>query len=1270
MNQVVSSGIAGEVITPRDTVRVIALARAFDIRKIEREFVAGETVEDLLDRIYEGRRPKHALIVHLTDESGSIALPEFGNDGRPMWRRIRPRAGTTLTVRPRLQKGAGQILITIAAIVAAFALGGPLGGALATATGIAVGTATALVSAGILFAGQLLANALFPVRQQQLSATDTFQSLPGISGAQNQAAQHQPVPSILGEHKISPFYAASPYTEVVGDDQYLRLLFCVGYGPLDISAVKIGDTPIEQFADVEIEIKAGYSSDTPPSLFPSEVFEDQLSVLLENHNAGAIWNTQTTRPDTDEISIDITAPDGVFMQNGETGALESYIVEVHAEFRAVGATDWIDFTGSPILFGRSVKTARQGYRRPVARGQYEVRVAKFTGDQREDLAPRTRDKVVWTALRSIKTGPVLSFPKPLALIALRIRASDQLNGVVSTLNCTAKSKVKAYNGTTWNADTLSTNPADLFRHVLQGPANARALSDGDLDLDNLAAFWTFCSTNGFAFNHIRSNESSVYDCLADICAVARAVPVFIDGKWGVSWDRNEDPIVQHFTPRNSWGFSVARSYPTMPHAFRARFINADNDYTDDERIVYDDGYDATNATLFETIEFPGVTDPDLIWRLGRFHIAQARLRPEETTITVGWEHLVCNHGDRVGVTHDVLEIGLGSGRLKSVSGQVVVLDEAVTIESDKTYGIRFRLPDISTPYLYRAVDVDATGLGETKELTLSGDISALSGNEGALFVFGETGSEYAVYRVKAIANQKDLNATLTLVDDAPEISSADQGEIPEYNPNITTPVDPLTLQPEDFQIIEIMDGYGPSVRAIARLSWRAKRRGNIRTFEVQQRDDNVGGDYKTVATPTETTVDLEIIDAGVWSYRVRSLFNDGTWSNWTTKAANTFLGLVAPPDDITNLHQYAVDGKAALAWSVVEDQRTIAYEVRKGTTWEAGLTVGDAVSQPPWPTAGDGTYHIRAYVISPYGARIYSVNDASITITDSIFIRNIILSKDEQETGWTGGLDGGVIDGSFIRTDVALEVGAVFAQEIVSDLDLTGLHIAVYVSAATVDIGVASECRFWTEYEGVGVLQGDDFLAQSDVLGGGDILGSASTRFIKVIPIWHFAANGALDVFDAADVFAPADVFGANVDWEPWVAIASGTRKSRFWKPGLVLITDKQEVDATGTKFRWFVDVPDRTDDYTGLSVPSSGLDITFYKGGFNEAPTPGIDPLPFNGGPNGSVTPHVQRSIIDQTNGDEVKITNLTLTGCTVHVVNAGSNVSRDGVELLVRGY
>lgn len=114
--------------------------------------------------------------------------------------------------------------------------------------------------------------------------------------------------------------------------------------------------------------------------------------------------------------------------------------------------------------------------------------------------------------------------------------------------------------------------------------------------------------------------------------------------------------------------------------------------------------------------------------------------------------------------------------------------------------------------------------------------------------------------------------------------------------------------------------------------------------------------------------------------------------------------------------------------------------------------------------------------------------------------------------GWPGSLDGGVISGSFIRTDVDASIGEAFAQEIVDQLALEGLHIAIYVSPTVVDIGRPAECRFWTEFEASGVLQGDDFLAQLDVLGSGDILGTSPTRFIQAFPIWRFAVEGETDV--------------------------------------------------------------------------------------------------------------------------------------------------------------
>lgn len=1274
MNAIVRQPLSGDILTPRDSVRVIGRRHLLSGERTVREVAAGLSIVEILREV---GADKHSAGVAVQLDGHPIETANF--------HRVRVKAGVTMTFFPR-HAGGGNIWKTVlSAIVAITALivapwAAPL---IATTFGISTGIATALIAGGILAAGSLLTNALFPVSQQSLAQAPTSVPLNSIQGAQNQSNPFGAVPVTLGRSLQSPYYATKPYTEIVGDDQYLRMVFCLGYGPLQIESLQIGNTPLSQFSDVETQIKQGFATDTPVSLYPESVDEVALQVLLDDpgdfsnvdNGPNRIWNSQQTADDTDRIGLDFTATEGMYQVNQSTGNYDPWGVPIAVRYRLVGATDWTDL-GTPVDFSRSVSPVRYGIViTPPARGQYEVQCAKSRGNG----GATVKDTVYWTAIRSFKNGAPISFPKPLALVALRIRATDQLSGTVNTFNCITTSLVKSYSGSggVWNDNTASQNPADLFRYVLQGPANARPVDDADIDIDTLQDWWSYCDTNGFKYNEVVNSVVSVYSKLSDICSSARAVPTFNNGRWSVVWDQPDSPIVQFFTPRNSWGFQGQRTYAQQPNGWRIQFVNELNGFTQDEIRVYDDGFDASNATLFEQISFTGVTDPSLNWKLGRFQIAQARLRPEKISLNVGWEQLVCTRGDRVAVTHDVLLIGLASGRIKEVSGQVVTIDEAVTIEDGKTYAVQVRIAAQSSPLTFA---VDTTPAGDYNTLTLVGDLSPISDeiaadgkfSKSCLFGFGETAQESAVYRVQEIQNQSDLAAVLTLVDDAPDISTADQGDIPAYNPNITIPPDPLTLAPRNLVYLEVIDGQGAAVRALVRLSWQVPRFGNITSFEIQQRDDDAGGAFQTVLTVAapHTLADVPLISAGTWSFRVRCLFDDGTVSGWTSLLGLRLQGLSAAPANVTNLHIVSVDGQTVLDWTIVNDARILFYEVRKGTTWDTGLVVGDAVAQPPWVTTGDGTYFVAAYVLSPFGSRIYSVTPVSIAVAGSIISRNIIVSQDEQAIGWTGGLEGGVIDGSFIRTDPAKALAQPWATEIVGQLALAGLHIAIYLSSKIVDIGEANECRFWTLFEADGIQPGSDFLSQTDVLASQDILGVAPTRFIQAFPIWRFAADGAGDAFGESDIFAPTDVFTADVNWGEWVAVASGTRVARYFRTGMVLITSDANTNATGTKFSWFVDVPDRTDDYTDLDVPDTGLALTFYSGGYNATPAAGRAALPFKGGPNGATVPHVQRAIVGGIDGDEVKITNLTLAGCTVNVVNAGANVARSGVNLLVRGF
>lgn len=1235
--------VEGELIPPGLTVRVVGRRHPLSGQRFDQMAEAGLTVSELLQQCRCHHRGGYAVTLNLGEEFCPIEQANFS--------RIRVKPGVTVTAIPLLKdnglKTALSLAVAVAAIVISIAVFGPAG-ALGL-TGLTATIAQAVAATAIITAGSLALNALFPA----IAPSDTAAAaqLNSIQGAQNQANPFGAIPVVLGRHRQSPNYAAKPYTEIIGDDQYLRLVFCLGYGPLAIEQLKIGETDLTTYTDYTLEVKQGFDTDTPVSLYPGAVDEQSLSIILDapeddswSFSFPGDWHGLTTSPDTDEFSVDFTAPDGMAAVDNDGDDIY-FTVVIQTQYRVAGSGGaWTD--AASCSFQHSVDPARRGTLVQVTRGQYEVQVRRAVGKGRTNL---TKDQVVWTALRSFKNTPPIIAPKPLALVALRIKATDQLSGVIDTFNCVTTSLVKALTGSplAWTDDTASQNPADLFRYILQGNPNARPVADSRIDLDNLQDWWSYCSTNGFEFNQVINSAGSVFDKLCDIAAAGRAVPTFIDGKWGVIWDRPDDSIVQHFTPRNSWDFQGQRPYVQQPDGWRVKFINETNGWTEDERIVYDDGFDATNATLFESIEFPGVTDPDLIWKHGRFHIAQSRLRPEKISLSVGWEHLVCTRGDRVLVTHDAMLIGLGSGRVKSVVGQIVTFDEVVTIEAGKNYGLQFRIPDDARS-ISRALG--GTSPGEYSSLTLVGDLSAVVA--GTLFAFGETAQESAAYRVQGITHQKDLIATLTLVDDAPAISQADQGTIPPYVPNVTIPADPFTLPPQNLQYAEVVEQQAAGVRVFVRLTWQVPRFGRIASAEVQARADDIGSDWTRVATVARpgTSARVPIASPGHWSFRVRNIFADETVSGWTSIENVDIEALPRAPGAVENLRNAYINGRSFISWDNPVDARTgILIEVRKGDSFE-GAQIVDEAAVSPWQTLGDDSYFVVAYATSPFGQKVYS-DDQSIEVEGSVAIENVIVLHDEGAEGWTGTFEGSIgidQDDNFLRTSGDFDF--LGQTDFLGNSDfLNGgddQASGIYWTAHVVNTGGITFCRVSNDWTAVGGDIADDFLGTVDFLAEPDFLSTSRTQLVRVRPLIRVAQ----------DSNSPPS-WGDTQIWSPDVY------KGWMFQLGMQFETFDASTVAILENWSWSIDVPDRLDSYQNLSVGSGGLSITF-------RPTGAAVGIPFNGGLNAEDLPHLTPSIRNPTDGDLITWTGLTLSGVTLQVMNGGIAVARDEVNLLVRGY
>ena len=249
--------------------------------------------------------------------------------------RVHPRAGQILTVRA-VPAGGGRskdvelLTIVVAAIAAAatygtsayleasttfFASATQAGGSSYLAGAVLAGIQGAIAE-GAKFALAQAVNVLIPAPSTPTPrAVSTPQSYT-VSGTANGAAPFSPIPKIYGARRIFPQYAASPYTEVSGEDQYLRMLFLLGYGPLDISQINIADTAIEDYKDIEWELRAGFTDDAPSRLYPGSVAEQDFSIVLsttEVDKAPSLsgWMTQTSGPLADELSVDVTFPGGL-----------------------------------------------------------------------------------------------------------------------------------------------------------------------------------------------------------------------------------------------------------------------------------------------------------------------------------------------------------------------------------------------------------------------------------------------------------------------------------------------------------------------------------------------------------------------------------------------------------------------------------------------------------------------------------------------------------------------------------------------------------------------------------------------------------------------------------------------------------------------------------------------------------------------------------------------------------------------------------------------
>jgi Concanavalin A-like lectin/glucanases superfamily len=355
----------------------------------------------------------------------------------------------------------------------------------------------------------------------------------------------------------------------------------------------------------------------------------------------------------------------------------------------------------------------------------------------------------------------------------------------------------ASGGTNWDTWTTTSNPAPHYVDVLSGSLNLDPLPADLRDDDALVAWRALCNTNNWTcdtiINDMRTQD--VLDLLAS-CGFARPYQSDVYGVI-VDNDRTLDAPIQVFSRRNCANLRYERSFARVPAGFNVTYRDESLDEDQAQVTVYQREPTDSDLTLLESVSYEGLIDVTKVTKRAQFDLDQANLRATFYYLDVDIESIVCRRGSLIAVEHDILFNRAGDGYIDSkqtsagnITGITLDAEIPITTQTDMHGTTDLHLVTdmhdlgISTGIVIRRTDgtlsthLLSNVTGSSKVLTFStpfADVATIQGyanndrRYGCMVVAGEMGSIYRRLLVQAIQPQKDLQATMVLVDEAPQL---------------------------------------------------------------------------------------------------------------------------------------------------------------------------------------------------------------------------------------------------------------------------------------------------------------------------------------------------------------------------------------------------------------------------------------------------------------------------------------------------------------------
>lgn len=874
-------------------------------------------------------------------------------NGRPLlrteWRR-KVGAGDTLTFIALPGKGDGgggkNPLATIAQL--ALMVVAPQVGLMAGAAGTFANMAAQMAFS---MAGGLLINAAFggqsPSQPSPQQATALAAPSPtySLQAQGNSARLEQPIPSWYGYHNIYPDFAAEPYWEYDGNEQYVFQLLLVTQGWFDIDTIRIEDTPIASFEEITTEIVNPGSAVT---LFPTAVVTsvEVSGQELEYNVALGPYVANASDTLANAIGIDLIASRGLYYAN-DSGGLSEKSITVQIEARA------IDDAGAPLgawavigtetLTGATTTPQRRSYRYTVAAGRYEVRATRTTT---KDTSSRAGHDVLWGGLRTYLPG--VQEYGDVTLVALRMKASNQLSQQASRrVNVLGTRMLPIWDAIGgWSAPTATRSIAWAAADICRAEYGA-ALPDTALDLPGLVALDAVWTSRGDEFNGGYDQRLTFWEALTKTLRAGRAKPYIQGNVLRIVRDAAATLPAAMFTPRN-----------IVTGSWRTEYLLPADDRADDVIASYIEeavwkpktvrcALPGSASAKPGKISVFGATNRAQAWREGIYEAAGNKYRTRIHTFETEMEGFILSPLDLIAISRDRPNWGQ-SGDIVGYAGLgvggILELSVPVSFVAGNHYlGARKRDGSMAGPWRV-TVGADARHLVLAEAMTgFTPDIDDT--RERTAFAFGPSTNYVKLARVlpDGLRVLDPYHVEIACFGEDDRVHSADGSTPPDETPGWTLPTAPTV--PVVTGLI-VMQGGTPEAPVLA-VSWRPAP--GALSYLVERSTD--GANWTGVGEFTTTHLNLDV-PPGTIHLRVAGIgATRGGWATWTDDAGTD----VARPSDVTNLvlaeaftgPQVSVTWDAAArasSYTVAVWSDTTLVRTREVVTRAFSYTTADAIA--------------------------------------------------------------------------------------------------------------------------------------------------------------------------------------------------------------------------------------------------------------------------------------------------------------------------------------